>query len=48
MTESAQTRGGDDLLAQLADEFLRRHRAGEAVSVDEYASKHPELAARIR
>ena len=39
---------GDELLAELADDFLRRYRAGEHPSVDEYAAKHPELADRIR
>jgi WD40 repeat protein/serine/threonine protein kinase len=39
---------GDDLLAELADDFLRRYRAGEQPSVDEYATKHPELADQIR
>jgi serine/threonine protein kinase/tetratricopeptide (TPR) repeat protein len=43
-----ETRPGDELLAELADDFLRRHRAGERPSVDEYASRHPELADRIR
>jgi serine/threonine-protein kinase len=38
----------DDLLAELADDFLRRHRAGESPSPDEYCSKHPGLADRIR
>jgi serine/threonine protein kinase/tetratricopeptide (TPR) repeat protein len=35
-------------LADLSDEFLRRHRAGERPTVDEYARKHPELADEIR
>ena len=43
-----ETHPGDDLLAELADDFVRRHRAGEQPSVDEYASKYPELADRIR
>jgi hypothetical protein len=48
-TPATGTRGrDDDVLAELADDFLRRHRAGESPSVDEYAQKHPELAARIR
>jgi hypothetical protein len=49
---SGQTRDGDpDVtsgLAELAEEFVRRHRAGERPSVDEYAAQHPELADRIR
>ena len=40
--------GADDALASLLDEFLRRHRAGECPSVDDYAQRHPELAARIQ
>src|SRR5687767_4595623 len=40
--------GDDDWLAELADEFLRRHRAGERPTVDEYVKKHPELADQIR
>src|SRR5688572_10387539 len=40
--------GDDDLLAELADEFLRRHRAGERPTADEYVKKHPELADQIR
>jgi hypothetical protein len=39
---------GDELLAELADDFLCRYRAGEQPSVDEYATKHPELADQIR
>ena len=36
------------LLAELADGFAQRYRAGERPSVEEYAQKHPELAAEIR
>nr|MBA3482113.1 serine/threonine protein kinase [Pirellulales bacterium] len=46
-TPELATQAGDDLLAELADDFLRRHRAGEHPSVKEYAAKHPELAVRI-
>lgn len=42
------TRPGDDVLAELADEFLHRYRAGENPSVAEFASRHPQLADRIR
>ena len=38
----------DELFAELADDFVRRYRAGEQPTVDEYANKHPELADRIR
>ena len=47
-TPELETQAGDDLLAELADDFLRRYRAGEHPSVKEYAAKHPELADRIR
>jgi serine/threonine-protein kinase len=33
---------------ELAEEFLERHRRGEAPSVDEYVERYPELAERIR
>jgi len=39
---------GDELLADLADEFLLHYRAGEQPSVDELAGKYPDLADRIR
>jgi serine/threonine protein kinase len=42
------TQPGEELLAELADDSLRRHRAGEQPSVEEYAEGHPELAERIR
>src|SRR5207237_9270290 len=45
---AVETQNGDDLLAELSEEFLGRYRAGEQPSVDEYAGKHPELAQRIR
>ena len=38
----------DRHLADLVDDFLRRHRAGDRPSPDEYADKNPELAHRIR
>ncbi len=38
----------DELLVDVADDFVRRHRAGEHPSVDEYATMHPRLADRIR
>src|SRR5829696_6413660 len=47
-TSGGQTGGTDDLLAALTDDYLRRHRAGERPSVDEYATKHPALAEQIR
>lgn len=36
------------MLAGLADDFLRRHRAGERPTDEEYAAAHPALADRIR
>jgi serine/threonine protein kinase/tetratricopeptide (TPR) repeat protein len=51
MTEptSARQAGPDgEFLAELADDFVRRYRAGEQPTADEYANKHPELAGRIR
>ena len=47
-TSAADTRAGEDLLAELTDDFLRRHRAGERPSMDEYAEKHPDFAEQIR
>jgi tetratricopeptide (TPR) repeat protein/tRNA A-37 threonylcarbamoyl transferase component Bud32 len=44
---AADTRA-DELLAELADDFLRRHRAGEHPSLDDYCTRHPGLAGRIR
>ncbi|MEM7316939.1 MAG: serine/threonine protein kinase, partial [Planctomycetota bacterium] len=38
----------EDLLYELADEFVSRHQKGEAPSLDEYCERHPELTARIR
>src|SRR6188472_1149404 len=46
-TSAARTEFGDELLAELADDFLRRYRAGEHPSAEEYVDKHPELAAQI-
>ena len=37
-----------DPLEQLSEEFLRRHRSGDAVDAEEYARQHPTLAAEIR
>src|SRR5262245_57200097 len=47
-TPDVATQPGDELLLELADDYLRRYRAGEEPSVDEYAAKHPEFADRIR
>src|SRR6516165_7273573 len=37
----------EDLLGELAEAFLERHRRGERPSVEEYATAHPELAGEI-
>src|SRR6516162_5954372 len=37
-----------DVLGQLAEEFLARHRLGERPAPTEYARRHPELAEQIR
>ena len=39
---------GHELLAELADDLARRYRRGERPSIEEYAEKHPALAAQIR
>lgn len=39
---------GFDPLDDLVESFLERYRGGERPSPTEYASKHPELAERIR
>src|SRR5688500_14839569 len=44
----AETSADDERIADLADDFLRRHRAGLHPTVEEYAQKHPELAGQIR
>lgn len=38
----------DSLLGQLAEEFTRRVREGKPPDIEEYASRYPELAGRIR
>jgi hypothetical protein len=38
----------DSLLGQLAEEFTQRVREGKLPDIEEYASRYPELAARIR
>jgi len=51
-TSACQTQGGgddeDELLAELVEEYIRRCRAGERPTVQEYATRHPALADRIR
>jgi eukaryotic-like serine/threonine-protein kinase len=44
-TNDART---DRLLADLVDDFLRRHRAGGRPTIDEYSRQHPDLADHIR
>src|SRR5688500_18868269 len=50
MTEltSGERTDEPELLAELADDFARRYRLGEAPSVDDYARRHPALAAQIQ
>src|SRR4051812_19559195 len=38
----------DELLAELADDYAARYRAGEPLPLHEYLSRHPELADDIR
>jgi hypothetical protein len=50
-TPTDETRGcttDEAQLASLADEFVRRYRAGEQPMLDEYAEHHPALASMIR
>jgi len=35
-------------LEELAEEFIRRQRRGERVTIDEFAKQHPDLAGEIR
>ena len=42
------TSGGQELLAELADDFAGYYRRGEHPSVEEYANKHPAVADQIR
>jgi serine/threonine protein kinase/tetratricopeptide (TPR) repeat protein len=46
-TPSLQTEN-DELLASLADDFLRRYRAGENPALEEYVERRPDLACQIR
>lgn len=39
---------GSEIVLQLAEEFLERHRAGERPAVQEYVKRHPDLADEIR
>src|SRR4051812_20190419 len=38
----------DYTLDQIVEEFVARHRAGEPVSIQDYAKRHPEHAQEIR
>ena len=38
----------DSLLGQLADAFIREVQKGKPPDIETYASRHPELADRIR
>jgi tetratricopeptide (TPR) repeat protein len=43
-----EARPPEDLLGELAEAFLERHRRGEHPAVEEYAAAHSELACEIR
>jgi serine/threonine protein kinase len=38
----------DELLEQLAEEFVERHRRGERPALSEYIKRHPDLATEVR
>src|SRR5688500_14468244 len=38
----------ESLIGQIADEFLRRRESGERPSIEEYAERHPAIAAQLR
>ena len=44
----SQDVSGDDLIYDLADEFVSRKQAGESPSISEYCARYPHLAGRIR
>ena len=48
MSETTVGDTRDERVAALADDFLRRHRAGTCPDVAEYAAEHPDLADHIR
>ena len=37
-----------EIIADLAEEFVERHRQGQRPRVDEYVERHPNLAREIR
>jgi serine/threonine protein kinase/tetratricopeptide (TPR) repeat protein len=45
---SGESESSDDLVGELAESFLERHRRGERPTVAEYTAAHPELATEIR
>jgi hypothetical protein len=47
-TAAGEWRPPEDLVGELAEAFLERHRRGEQPAVEEYASAYPELAGEIR
>lgn len=48
MNEATNEQDHDERVDELAEEFVRRNRAGDAASIDEYVSNYPELADAIR
>lgn len=45
---SSSASGGDAFVDALVEEFLERMRAGERVTIEDYAERHPEHASQIR
>src|SRR5580698_3402816 len=48
MSTSADSSSDRNPVEELADDFLRRQRGGERPTLEEYCSRHPELADDIR
>lgn len=46
--KSGEQTVNDEVLAELADDFINRHRRGEGPSMEQYAENHPALANQIR
>ena len=44
----SSSESGSELVLELAEEFLERHRKGERPQLKEYIDRHPELAAEIK
>src|SRR5262249_9014871 len=46
-TAAGRWRPPEDLLGELAEAFLERHRRGERPAAEEYAAAHPQLAGEL-